>query len=544
MLNISTMHPMEEYLQLLEKSSTIYIDNARLEQAIRDVSYKADDMQALTLLELRIESAGSYQNVSPDSLIDFLERIDVDLSKRYRNKKTKGASLDMKKVIEPLIRDGVEVDLLSAYKTFRSYRSYASTLQTLGMSRKVHTTTSDGRHILEYQTHIQERENLRVYYQDIAVVSIPKLYSRIVTGPDESWHLAWCDYPQADWRFAYNLFIQDETNADIMRACDDAYEGLARIVEGDKFDADAFKESRKAYKVDALSIFYNSKNNKPIPTAMREYFHSRRRYSRDYFVLSILYQFKNPIPCTSYFGYTQLLPEAAYLDAFLSKGLNTPIQTFTSHVVNETAFGILQRFYDLGYTEDDIRLYYVRHDELIFLFKDSVIKDAWVFKDCSQIHIDGFTPIKLDFHFGDYYQDEDEDLTNRITRNMELHPENIHNYEVGKLKEYYPVPTVESAYAQFFDGVDEGGVTVPGTTVLYYNYRTAERCKFISKKMSPLEAFNDTIEAFAEKVGNPRYLLIQNSSLEFMDAIGTEDKETLIKVVAKYDSNVAVQNYG
>lgn len=542
MLNISTTHPMEEYLALLEKSSTIYIDNERLVHAIQDVSYRADDLQALTLLELRIESAGSYQNVSPDSIIDFLERIDVDLEKRYRNKKTKGASLDMKRVVEPLIQDGIAVELLTTYKMYRSYKSYAATLRALGETRKVHTTTDDGRYILAYPTHIQERENLRVYYKDIAVVSIPKLYSNIITAPSPAWHLAWCDYPQADWRFAYNLFIQDETNAEIMRGCEDSYEGLARIVEGDKFSLEDFKDSRKAYKVDALSVFYNSRNNKPIPTAMREYFHSRRRYSKYYYDLSLLYEFKLPVPCTSYFGYTQLLPEASYMDAFLSKGLNTPIQTFTSHVVNETAFGVLQRFYDLGYTEDDIKLYYVRHDELIFMFKDTILKDAWVFKDCSEIHIDGFTPIKLDFHFGDYYQEESQELTEAIQRNIDAHPENIHTYPVGKLKEYYPVPSVESVYAQFFDGVGE--TKDVGTTVLYYDYRTAKRYSFTTKETSPMEAFYDTVEAMLDVLKHPRYLLVRNSSFELLDSIEDGEAETLIKAIQKYDSNVAVQNDG
>lgn len=544
MLNISETHTIEEYLALLGKSDTIYIDNARLEQAIMDVCYRADDLKALTLLELRVESAGSYQSVTPESLIDFLECIDVDLEKRYRNKKTKGASLDMKKVVEPLIEDGIAVDLLTAYKQYRSYKSYASTLLQLGKSKKIHCTTSDGRYILAYPTHLQQRENLRVYYKDIAVVSIPKLYSNIVTGPSEEWHLAWCDYPQADWRFAYNLFIKDESNTETMRGCEDAYEGLARIVEGDKFDIDAFKDSRKAYKVDALSVFYNSRNNKAIPTAMRNYFHSRRRYSRYFYDLSILYQFKLPVPCTSYFGYTQLLPEASYEDAFLSKGLNTPIQTFTSHVVNETAFGVLQMFYDLGYTEDDIRVYYVRHDEIIFMFRDTILKDAWVFQDCSEIHIDGFTPIKLDFHYGDYYQEENEELTARVQREIDAHPENIHHYDMGQMHEYYPVPSVESAYAQFFSGVGPKDNKQPGTTVVYYDYRRSERTVLASKAETTQEALYDTIDAFLAKLKNPKYLYVRNSSLEFIDQVGPEGKETLIKVVPKYDSNVAVQNDG
>ena len=198
MLHISEMHPMEDYIALLSKYPEIYVDNERLERAIMDAQFLSDDYKALTLLELRIESSGSYQYVNPESIIDYLEDIGVDLDKRYRNKHTKGPSLDMKKVVDPLIASGVAVDLLQNYKQFRSYKTYASFLRTMGESKKIHCKTSDGRYILRYPTTLTERDNLRVYYSDIAVVSIPKKFSNIVTVPAEGWHIAWCDYPQAD----------------------------------------------------------------------------------------------------------------------------------------------------------------------------------------------------------------------------------------------------------------------------------------------------------------------------------------------------------
>lgn len=542
MLRISDTHPMDEYMALLSTSTKIFIDNERLDRAIMNAQYQADDYRALTLLELRIESSGSYQSISSDSILDFLERLGVDLDKRYRNKKTDGYSLDMKKVVDPLIEAGVAVDMLTAYKAYRSYRTYASFLAKLGESKRMHHKTNDGRIILAYDTTLQERENLRVYYRDIAVVSIPKIFSNIVTGPSEEYHLAWCDYPQADWRFAYNLFIRDPSNFGVMRSCEDAYEGLARIVEGDKFNPEVFKDSRKAYKVDCLKVFYNSRDNRPIPTAMRQYYMSRERYRKYFYDLGVLYQFKLPVPCESYFGYTQLLPEASYPDAFLSKGLNTPIQTMTSHVVNETVFGILKKFYDLGYTEDDIRVYYVRHDELIFMFKDTILKDAWVFEDCSQIHIDGFSPIKLDFHFGDYYQEEDSVLTEQVYHEMKAHPERISYYDIGEGHAYYPVPSVESLYAQFFikEEMPDGSKVF---AVRYYNYRTGERTRFVVAAMDREEALRSSLAELQVILGRPKYLLVRNDGLELMDSIG-EDDETLLKVVSKYDSGVAVQSDG
>ena len=543
MLHISSMHPMDEYLALLSKYPEVYIDNERLDRAIIDARYLADDYKALTLLELRVESGGSYQSVSAESILDYLESIGVDLEKRFRNRKTKGYSLDMKRVVEPMIEAGIAVDLLSMYKQYRSYNSYASSLSTLGNSRKLHYKTSDGRYILKYPFALTERENLRVYYHDIAVVSIPKKFSNIITGPSESWHLAWCDYPQADWRFAYNLFIRDPKNFEVMRGCTDAYEGLARIVEGDKFNPETFKESRKAYKVDCLSVFYNSKDNRPIPSAMRDYFRSIPKYARYVYDLGVLYKFKLPVPCESYFGYSQLLPSGSYPDSFISKGLNTPIQTMTSHVVNESVFGILQKFRDLGYTEDDIRIYYVRHDELIFLFKDTILKDSWVFDDCSEIHIDGFSPIKLDFHFGNYYQEEDPMLRDEIRRQADAKADRITRYPPGEMKDFYPIPSVESVYAQFFirdENLPDGRKLF---AVCYYDYRTGKRTWLKTKAIDREEALHQTVTTLSAQLGNPKYLLVRNDGLEFIDAIGPGDC-TLMKVLSSYDSGVATTDNG
>lgn len=543
MLRIDKTHSMEDYMALLNTSKKIFIDNARLDRAIKDACAIADDYKSLTLLNLRIESSGSYQELNNDTLIGFLCDIGVDLDKRYANKKTKSYSLDMKKVIEPLIADGVQVELLTAYKTYRSYNSYASFLRKqLGTHRPIHGKTSDGRIILGYDTELEERDNLRVYYHDIAVVSIPKIFSSMITTPSEEYHLAWCDYPQADWRFAYNLFIKDETNEPIMRKCEDTYEGLARIIEGDDFNPETFKESRKLYKVHCLSTFYNSHDKRPVPTAMREYFRSRYKYGKYFYDLQLLQKFRLPVPVTSYFGYEQLIPEASYPDAFLSKGLNTPIQTFTSHVVNETVFGILEKFWDLGYTKDDINVYYVRHDEPLFIFKDTILKDAWIFEDCSEIHIDGFTPIKLDFHFGDYYLEENEILTEEIQRMSKMYPERISHYDVGTMKDYYPVPSIESVYVQC-KRTDENGEFI-GLKVHYYDYRRNRKFAIQTDKKEMKEAIYDTLPRAVRHLWSPRYLLVYNNGVEveldYIESLDEGVEPTLIKIISKYDSSVVL----
>lgn len=535
MLHIAGEHTMQEYMRVLQTSTTLYVDDARLQRAVQECSYRARDLEYLCLLELRKECGGRYSSLTKDNLIEYLEELGVDFDKRFRTKKGGEPSLDIKRVITPLIEQNIAPTVLGIYKEWRSYLTYASFLRKLTERRPPFHMTWDGKVILEFPTHITEQENLRVYYTDVACVSVPKPFSSIITGPTDKHHLAWCDYPQADWRFAYNLFIRDETNEQVMRNCTDAYEGLARIVEGDSFDPDEFRDTRKAYKVDCLSVFYNSSNNKPIPKAMREYFRSRPRYAKYFYDLSLLYRFKLPVPITSYFGYEQLLPEAPYDSAFISKGLNTPIQTFTSHVVNETVLGILEKFWELGYTKDDINVYYVRHDEPIFYFKDTILKDSYIFKDCSEIHIDGFTPIHLEFQFGDYYKQEDEKLTRQIAEYMNSADDLLHVYPVGEMKPYNPVPSVESVYMGVFKNGD-----LPGFEYRFYNQRTGEQYRYRHDSEDIETGAGAVIGGpLVNAIGNPRYLLVMNPDYEWMDAIGPNE-ETLLKVIRKTDSTAAV----
>lgn len=532
MLKIENTHSMQDYLALLSTSLEIYMDDERLNRALEEVRYAADDLKALVLLWLRIESGGLYSSVSPDNIIDFLCRIGVDMENRYSNKRTKRMSLDMKKVVTPLIDNGVTPELLTAYRDYRTYKSYTSAITKLVETKTPHTVTPSGRTLVKFPTHVDERDNLRVYYSDIAVVSVPKKYSNMITGPSDGYFIGWCDYPQADWRFAYNLFIRDESNEQVMRQYTDAYEGLARMVEGDRFDSVEFKEKRKEFKTHCLKVFYNSKDSAPIPSAIREFYRSCPKYRKLLYDLGVLYQFKLPIPCVSYFGFEQLIPEGTYPDAFISKALNTPIQTFTSHIVNETVFAVLEKLWSLGYSKEDANVYYVRHDEPLFLFTRKVIKDAWVFEECAEIYIPGFTPIHLDFHFGTYYQEEDPELTSEIQKSIK---DNYHMItplpdDPGVAKDYSPMPSVESIYAQFFG--EESGLSVN-----VYNYRTGERRKFATSVSDAEEALVQALKlGCLEWLSSPAYLLIRTNGLDFMDQID----DTLVKVIDRYDSQVAL----
>lgn len=507
LLHIEPKHSMPEYLELLSHGKKISIDHERLVDAINQANYRILDYSNIVTMNLKIASKGDFRTTSTEDLIDFLLEQGIS-SKKFEVRGRKNLSFDMEKVVKPLIQAKVFPEILEPYVTMRSYVSYRNFLnkQLLGNVNVKYNRRSDGVFLRQYDFTVTERENLRVYYSDIAVVNIPKIYSNIITVPDTDYFLIWCDYPQADWRMAYNLFLRDEGNAAIMDAHEDSYKGAAILVEGDEFMEEDFQSKRKSYKVDTLKTFYNSRDNSQLVQKLRTFFMSCPKYRKYYNDLSALYSLKIPIPCESYFGFKQMLPEGTYKDAFISKGLNTPIQTMTSHLVMETVFGVIDKFMDLGYSSDDIIAYFVRHDEPLFMAHKRILQDAWVFGDCSEIHIDGFSPIKLDFHFGYYYLEEDDDITLQIKKSCEENKDKFRIYPKGNINtRWKPIPEVISGYVDVFirDGVTYTSFYINGDG----------NCEFY---IAPTKIFEEAvtygIQQLLKKHAGTKYLILSNIS--------------------------------
>lgn len=499
---------MSDYLAILQHDKKISIDHERLVDAINQANYRILDYSNIVSMNLKIASKGDFRTTSTDDLIEFLLEQGIS-QKKFEVKGRKNLSFDMEKVVKPLIAARVFPEILEPYVTMRSYVSYRNFLnkQLLGNFSVKYSRRNDGVFLRQYDFTVTERENLRVYYSDIAVINIPKIYSNIITVPDTDYFLVWCDYPQADWRMAYNLFLRDDTNAKIMDTYDDSYQGAAILVEGDEFIEEDFQSKRKSYKVDTLKTFYNSRDNSPLVQKLRTFFMSCPKYRKYYNDLAALYSLKIPIPCESYFGFQQMLPEGSYKDAFISKGLNTPTQTMTSHLVMETVFGVISKFLDLGYTSEDILPYFIRHDEPLFLAHKRILQDAWVFGDCSQIHIDGFSPIKLDFHFGYNYLEEDNEITLHVKKSCIENQSKFQIYEKGSLNaKWNPIPSVISGYVDVLIRND--------ITYTSFYIESDDICEFypVSTKIFK-DAVTLGIQQLLDRYKGTKYLILKNISI-------------------------------
>ena len=509
MILIEDRHSIDEYISLLSESNKIYISVERLRDAIKESRYRYQDFMSLVKLQLSIDSCGEYTNPTSDKLIDFLIRDGVS-EKVFVVKDRKSLSFDKTKVVQPLIDRGVHTELLGYWIKASTYSSYQSILSKLYDRRPPIEVRSNGEYVFAYNTTVKQKENLRAYYSDIGVLSIPKVYSNIICSPGDDYILGWCDFPQADWRFAYNLLIKDESNFEVMSKYDDAYEGLARLVEKDRFNPTEFKTRRKEYKVDCLKVLYNSKSQYLVASLMREFYRSCPKYMEILKKLYILYKFRVPIQVTSYFGFEQIIPEGRYPDEFIAKAISTMIQTITSHVVKETVFSILEQFWSLGYTKEDINVYFVRHDEPVFYMKRKVLNDAWIFGNSSDIQLSGFSPIKLEFDFGYSYKDSDDELNSIVQKCIDSNQDKMDFFEVGELHEYEPLPTVKSIFVECAGHDTSNGDMIVKITdnQTFEEYRYSVNCE------SFVDVFEPIVARWSEEHGNPQYLYVTTPELK------------------------------
>lgn len=487
MLHLSNKHTQDDLVMAMGKAPDLSVDMNRLQAAYADCCRLQQAYLNEASIMFFILSEGRYYDAIPDDIIAFL--LSKGVSEHFfKVRNVKGYSFDMTKVVQPLLDKNIYPEILEPYVTSRSYLTKGNFLRKM-IPRGV-PNSYKGIPIFTYSYEVEPRSNLRVYYRDLSITQIPKEYSNMITvsQPGEEFLISF-DCPQMDFRMAYNLFLRSPENDAVFANSQDNYESLARLVEGEEFDPKVFKEKRSEYKLFALKVFYNSGDTSSIAPKLREFYMRHPKYKKYYENLELLSNLNIPVNCTSYFGYTQPIPANNRKD-FLSKGLNTPMQTMTSHVVIESLFGILEKFYNLGYTEDDISLYFSRHDELVFRAKRSILKDLWVLGDCSSIYVDGFNPIPLEFHLGYYYSEDDDELMALFRQSC---AENVHRYtkvapaDKKAAIDYNPLASV--VHISFLDN-------------FYFNHETHE-----------IKIAKDLPEAIAQ-LNSPTYLFVEGKSAE------------------------------
>ncbi len=474
-------------------------------------------VQIMALDKMLQKSHCRMMSLDKKLIISYLQRFEFCPDHYFRKKGVQGSSLDIGSVVTPLMSNGYAVEFLDYYCTYRGLDSRISHMDSiLRDCSKVAAKNYQGRELCKIPCHANQQVNLRYNYRNHDIISeIPKSVTHCISVED-GYIMAWGDFAQSDFRIAYNLFMRTPENDAIMNQYADKYEGLARIVAkttGTKFDEEKFKQDRPLYKQLTLATVYGkrssqSKIENEFIGNFSLFLEHCPKYVEFYNNACSAYQMGLPIPVTSYFGYEQLCLILYDMSQTIFKTLNCPIQTGTSEIVIFSINYILNTFYSLGYTKDDIKLYYTRHDEIVFKMRPEILNDAWVFKQLKEIYVDDWIPLSLTFNFGYYYGVEDDELMNRYNQIEEKKVARVQ----GKHRDYMPVDAILKIQVAY--------VYLPDSTVIiFYNETDNTVAPVVTRTSQADDVILAVKQAFHNLKLQKRYrgILVKNSLFDAED---------------------------
>lgn len=453
---------VDGYYNKLSSKKFIYIDYDKMSCLNNQMNAKAKTLSILAIGRMAQISSAERMILTSDAIFDYLVKYEQCPEHYFFPKKRQSFSLDMNLVLSKLYQKGYATEFLDYYMASRSYKAKVSKLdKILQFCMKTNIYTKDGNALAKVPFEVNRQPNLRFNYKNFDIISqICKEVCNSV-AVENGYCLVWGDFAQSDFRSEYNMFLRSPENDIIMNSCEDKYEALARMVakaRNEEFHLEDFKRDRPLYKKLTLATTYGKRSSQ-IPEEdsfikmMTAFINKCPKYVEFYERLERRAKLGLPIPVTSYFGDEELCPNYAHdIESTRNRSLNCPVQKATSELVILTVNKLLDMFYKNGCTEDDICLYYTRHDEPIFKVKISILdKLAWIFKQFETILVDNWTPLKLEFEAGYYYKEVDEDLMFCIKDSYTQHNDKIEIFESGeyKVNDYLPIKDVLELHTHF-----------------------------------------------------------------------------------------------
>lgn len=440
------------YEHHLGVSKFIYFKADKVRATLPFLAAREETTEALATLMIRANSSNDFLGVGDSNVRDYLLEYEHVPSYRLKGKTASGFSINAKDNLEPLLREGYAEEFLTAYLAYKKAKTDYSKMASLCNNLRTKIAEShDNSNLYAISYKFKQDRNLRYNYSDYNIVTIPVQYNSYISVP-KGYVLVWGDFAQADFRNAYNLLIRDKEIAETVDAYDDKYEGLARAVakaNNEEFDIAKFKEERKLYKTLTLATMYGrvqatTKEDLEFIRKLQVFLAQCPRYKEFKDTLETYCNLDSQVYVESYFGHTETRAVEYNKSKTTNFCLNSPIQACTSELMILTVNTILKKFYDLGYTEEDIHLYFARHDEPLFIMKESVLQDAWVFKECSEIIVDNWTPLQMDFYYGHDYKVVDPLLQGRAENIYKMNSHKITKVEADKEPngDYFPLTRI------------------------------------------------------------------------------------------------------
>lgn len=451
-LTIDSRNPIDrEYFEeKMRETGYIYVNTVKFKNTCSEISALAasKEYELKFRLQLYNSTHSPYVENNRDSITKVLETLGCPMGKLLD--KNDSISLNMDVKVKPLLLalkngtakcNGDRDKLIDFLETFVDYKSTAS--KANGAMKKLNKNfkPSDeynkfGDKLSKIPFNIKQAVTGRYYYSQDNIQGYALNYVKSFCVP-KGRILVSIDFAQIDLRVAENFFLKNKTNAHIFDACEDKYEALVRAIDdqaGRQFDLEAFKNNRPAYKEMALACLYGSKSmggrmgDEKIVKVLEQFYDQCDPLNALKFIGKSLWENEQDVMIEDYFGYirditfSELMQEhgnskAEKINNAASKIINTPVQTTSASIMPIVTIAILDKFKELGYSEDDVKIFMNRHDEIVFNIDEKVMKDIWVFKDYEKIYIDDWDELRIEVEIYDYYKELNEEYMKMYEEN-------------------------------------------------------------------------------------------------------------------------------
>lgn len=437
------------YDERINRTGFIMYDRKKIAADLDYYNAHAETCYDLARMRMIYKSGNNCNWMKSDCIIRYLIEYEHCPENYFFRARTKGASLESKRVLIPLREKHYAEEFLEHYMEYKSWSTKCSKLKSiLDYCTDPAGIAADGTKLFKLPYYASVQKNLRFNYKDFDIISqIPKSMANCICV-DDGYFLAWGDFAQSDLRIAYNLFLRTPENDKIFNSCEDKYEAFARMIahlNGEDFDLEKFKDQRQTYKKNTLAPVYGQTSavlpeDNVFVQRMVGFLNKIKNYTNYRDRIKQYLDYHVPLMVSSYFGFVQQIYSGAGNNATTYEALNAPCQTGTSEIVISVVNHILDTAYNLGYTEDDISLYMTRHDEPIFKIKKSALDLMTVLQDHSTVMVDGWTPLRLDWDFGYRYKVPDEELQSKFKDLVANFDETIVLPDAEQVAPYEPLP--------------------------------------------------------------------------------------------------------